>query len=125
MAFAASHRFWSVVSLLSFASMYFLISSLISSVIHWLFSTMLFSFYMFVFFAFFFLLLIFLSFFWGGVFFLGPHLWHVEVPKLGVNRAVAASLCHSHSMPDPSFIWDLYHSSWQCWILNTLSKARD
>ena len=33
-AFAASHRFWSVVSLLSFASRYFLISSLIYSVIH-------------------------------------------------------------------------------------------
>ena len=37
-AFAASHRFWRVVSSLSFAARYFLISSLISSVIHWLFS---------------------------------------------------------------------------------------
>ena len=37
-AFAESQRFWSVVSLLSFASRYFLISSLISSMIHWLFS---------------------------------------------------------------------------------------
>ena len=52
-AFAASHRFWSAVSLLSFASRYFLISSLISLVNHWLFSL-----HVFVFFAVFFLLLI-------------------------------------------------------------------
>ena len=29
--------------------------------------------------------------------FLGPHLWHMEVPARGLIRAVAASLCHSHS----------------------------
>ena len=55
-AFAASHRFWSVVSSLSFAARYFLISSLIYSAIHWLFSSMLFSLHVFVFFAVFFLL---------------------------------------------------------------------
>ena len=27
--------------------------------------------------------------------------------------------------PDPSHVWDLHHSSWQCQILNPLSKARD
>ena len=32
------------------------------------------------------------SFFW----FLGPHLWHMEVPR-GLIRATAASLQHSHS----------------------------
>ena len=26
---------------------------------------------------------------------------------------------------DPSHICNLHHSSWQCWILNLLSKARD
>ena len=57
MAFAASHRFWSVISSLSFAARYFLISSLISSVIHWLFSSMLLSLHVFVFFAVFFLLI--------------------------------------------------------------------
>ena len=57
-AFAASHRCWIVVSFLSFAPRYFLISSLISSVIHWLFSSMLFSLHVFVFFAGFFSLLI-------------------------------------------------------------------
>ena len=58
MAFAPSHRFWSVVSSLSFAARYFLNSSLISSVIHWLFSSRLFTLHVFVFFAVFFLLLI-------------------------------------------------------------------
>ena len=28
-------------------------------------------------------------------------------------------------MQDLSHVCDLYHSSWQCWILNPLSKARD
>ena len=50
-AFAASHRFWVLMFLLSFVSMYFLISSLISSVISWLFSTALFSLHVFVFFT--------------------------------------------------------------------------
>ena len=53
--------------------------------------------------------------------FLGPHLWH-----RGPIRAVAAGLCQSHSnAPDPSHVCDLYHSSWQHWIPNPLSKARD
>ena len=31
-------------------------------------------------------------------YFLGPHMWHMEVPRLGIEfRATAASLCHSHS----------------------------
>ena len=29
--------------------------------------------------------------------FLGPHLWHMEVPRLGVKSATAASLYCSHS----------------------------
>ena len=28
---------------------------------------------------------------------LGPHLWHMEVPRLGVKSASAASLSHSHN----------------------------
>ena len=51
MAYAASHKFWSGVSLLSFAARYFLIPSLISSVIHWLFSSKLVSLQVLVFFA--------------------------------------------------------------------------
>ena len=53
-AFAASHRFWVVVFSLSFVSRYFLISSLISSVMSWLFNNVLFSFHVFVFFTVFF-----------------------------------------------------------------------
>ena len=29
------------------------------------------------------------------------------------------------AIPDLSHICDLHHSSWQCWILKPLSKARD
>ena len=50
-SFVASHRFWKVVFLFSYFLRYFLISSLI----HWLFSRMLFIPHMFVFFLFFFL----------------------------------------------------------------------
>ena len=39
--------------------------------------------------------------------------------------AAAASLYHSHINLGSSHIWDLHHSSWQRWILNPPSKARD
>ena len=45
-AFIVSHKFWDVVFSLSFISMHILISFLISSVICWLFSSVLFSLYM-------------------------------------------------------------------------------
>ena len=50
-----SHRFWVVVFSFSFVSMHILISFFISSVICWLFLSVLFSFHMFVFFIAFFL----------------------------------------------------------------------
>ena len=43
----------------------------------------------------------------------------------GSIRAIAAGLPHSHSKWDQSRICDLYHSSWQCLILNPLSEAGD
>ena len=43
----------------------------------------------------------------------------------GQIRAVAAGLHHSHSNSGSSHVYNLYHSSWQHWILNPLSKARD
>ena len=43
----------------------------------------------------------------------------------GWIRAAAGSLYFSHSNQDLSCIWDLYHSSWQCWIFNPLSETRD
>ena len=47
-AFTVSHRFWVVVFSFSFVSMHILISFLISSVICWLFRSVLFSLHMFV-----------------------------------------------------------------------------
>ena len=43
--------------------------------------------------------------------FLGPHPWHMEVPRLGGQIVSLAAR--------------LYHNSWQPWILNPLSEARD
>ena len=60
-------------------------------------------------------------------FFLGPHLRHVEVPKLGgLIGAMAASL-HTTvtAMPDPSRVCNLHQSSQQHRILNPLIEARD
>ena len=54
-AFAASHRFCLFMLSLSFVSSYFLISSLISSLTHCFFSSMLFSLHVIVFFSFLFL----------------------------------------------------------------------
>ena len=42
--------------------------------------------------------------------FLGPHLRHMEVPRLGVKLQL--------QLQDPSRICDLQHSSWQCHIHN-------
>ena len=67
-------------------------------------------------------------FFFSGVggCFLGLHLQHMEVPRLGVKLEPHLPACITASaMQDPSHIWDLYHSSWQCWILNPLSHDRD
>ena len=43
----------------------------------------------------------------------------------GLIGAVAAGLCQSRSMPDPSRTCELDHSSWQCRILNPLNEASD
>ena len=51
--------------------------------------------------------------------FLGPHLQHAEVPRLGVESAYATVM----ATRDPSFVFDLHHSSQQRGILNPLSEA--
>ena len=56
-------------------------------------------------------------------FFLWPHLQHVEVPRLGVKSNLQL-LDFEGATPDLSCICDLYHSSWQCLILNPLSESR-
>ena len=68
------------------------------------------------------------SFFFFFFFFLGPQWRHMEIPGcMGQIGAAAASLSHSHSHTgsEPSHIFNLHSSLWQCWILNPLSEARD
>ena len=43
----------------------------------------------------------------------------------GRMGAIAASLHHSHSNSRSEPHLNLHHSSWQCWILNPLSEARN
>ena len=50
----------------------------------------------------------------------------MEVPGLGIELELKLPGCTTATaMPDPSYIFDLQHSSWQHRILNPLSKARD
>ena len=67
---------------------------------------------------------IYILFFFFG--FLGPHLRHMEVPRLGVQLELQL-LAYATAIvtPDLSCIFNLYHSPPQCQILNPLSKARD
>ena len=59
-------------------------------------------------------------------FFLRPHLQHVEVPGLEVeSKLQLLAYTISTATWDPSHVCNLHHSSWQRWILNPLSKARD
>ena len=52
--------------------------------------------------------------------------WHMEVLGLGVEPELQLlAYTPATATPDPSLICDLHHSSWQCQILNPLSKARD
>ena len=56
--------------------------------------------------------------------FLGPHLRHMEIPRLEVKSELHL-LAYTRAAPDPSRICNLHHSSLQYRILNPLSKARD
>ena len=58
------------------------------------------------------------------LFFLGPHSWHMQVPRLGAEWELQL-LAYATATWDPSHVCDLHHSSQQRWILNPLSKARD
>ena len=67
----------------------------------------------------FWLLLFFVSFLW-------PQLWHMEVPRPGVqSELLLPASTTASATPDPSRTCDLHHSSRQHRILNPLSKARD
>ena len=62
----------------------------------------------------------------GFFFFLGPHLRHMEVPRLGVESELQL-LAYATAIAtwDLSQSCDLHHSSQQSWILNPLSEAGD
>ena len=57
-------------------------------------------------------------------FLLGPHQWHMEVPRLGVQSEWQLQ-AYTTAMWDLSCICNLHCSLWQRWILNPLSEARD
>ena len=58
--------------------------------------------------------------------FLGLHSEHIEVPRLGVQLELQLpAYSTATAVPDPSCVYDLHHISWQTWILNPLSEARD
>ena len=48
----------------------------------------------------------------------------MEIPRLGVESELQLP-AYATATPDLSCIFDLYHSTWYCWILNPLSGARD
>ena len=58
--------------------------------------------------------------------FFGPHPWHMEVPRLGVEAELQL-LAYTTATETwgPNHIFDQHHSSRQCWSLNPLSEARD
>ena len=48
----------------------------------------------------------------------------MEVSRLGVESELQLSAyTTATAMPDPSRVWDLHHSLWQCQILNPLIEA--
>ena len=49
----------------------------------------------------------------------------MEVPRLGVKLLQLPALATATEMPDPSCIYTLHLSLWQCWTLHLLSEARD
>ena len=59
-------------------------------------------------------------------FFLGLHLGHTEVPRLGVESELQLlAYATATATQDLSHICDLCCSLWQCWILSLPSEARD
>ena len=57
---------------------------------------------------------------------LGPHLQHMEVPRLGVELELQLQAYTTTTATQAlSHVCDLYHSSGQRQILNPLSQTRD
>ena len=69
-----------------------------------------------------------LSFFLFLFCFGGPHPGHMVVPREGVQvelQLPATVPAPATATQDPSLLFKLHHSSWQCQILNPLREARD
>ena len=59
-------------------------------------------------------------------FLLGPHLWYMEVPRLGVELILLLpAYTTAMATQDLSDVCNLYHSSGHHRILNPLSEAGD
>ena len=57
---------------------------------------------------------------------LGPHLWHMDVPRRGVKSELQLSAYTTATATlDPSRVCNPHHSSCQCRILNPLREARN
>ena len=68
----------------------------------------------------------FLSFFLLAFVSLGPHLWHMELSRLGDELELQLlAYATATATRDLSRVCDLRHSSQRRQILNPLSKARD
>ena len=66
------------------------------------------------------------DFFFNFKFFLRWHLWHMEVPRPGVELELQLpAYATVTAMQDLSHVCNLHHSSRQHQILNPLSEARD
>ena len=69
---------------------------------------------------------LFILFYFIFVAFLGLHLWHMKVPRLGVETQLQVpAYARATEVWDTSHICNLDHSSQQSQILDPLNKARD
>ena len=67
-----------------------------------------------------------LLFFFFSFFFLEVHLWHMEVPGLGVISELNLPACATTTAtPDLSHVFNLHCSSPKYWILNPVTEVRD
>ena len=58
--------------------------------------------------------------------FLRPHLWHMDIPRLGVESELhLPAYTTATATQDASCLCKLHHSSWQHQMLDPLCKVRD
>ena len=58
--------------------------------------------------------------------FSGLHLWHMDIPRPGVQLDLQLlAYATATATPDLSLVCNLHHGSWQCPILNPLGEVRD